>query len=107
MKKNVLLICQSLPNVVCGVGDHLYFVIKHLSKYSNLLNIKILTSNSEKISPNLFSPYISEKFNKWSFFNFLSKIYKFRDFDIIHYQYPIRYPVPRTFFLDYFLFHFS
>lgn len=98
MKKNLLFICQSLPNVVCGVGDHLYFVIKHLGNYSSSFNIKILTSNSEKISPNLFSSYISEKFNKWSFFNFLSKIYKFRDFDIIHYQYPIKYPVPRSIF---------
>ena len=98
MKKNVLFISQSLPNVVCGVGDHIYFIIKHLRKYPNLLSIKILTSNSENISSKFYSAFVSEKVDKWSFFNLFLKLYNDKDIDIIHYQYPIKYPVSRSLF---------
>lgn len=101
-----------MPNVVCGVGDHIYFVIRHLRKYSNSLNIKIITSNSDKINAKLFSSFIFKKVDKWSFINLFSKLYNLDDVDIIHYQYPIKYPVarsllfrliPTSFFLKFFI----
>ncbi len=104
MKKTKLkigFITPAFPTFVCGVGDHIAKLCEELIKLD--LEVYVITSKQVKIDTyyqNLginFYPVIE----KWDFVGW-QKAYKLSRklcFDIVHFQYPIRYPGARSFIL--------
>ena len=49
--KEIYFISPALPKVNCGVGDHVFNIIKSIKKLKMDLAVNIITSESDKIDP--------------------------------------------------------
>ncbi|MFC1656343.1 glycosyltransferase [Patescibacteria group bacterium] len=101
MKNNKLKICfitPAFPTFVCGVGDHIAKLCEELIKF----NIEIHIITSKQIKVDKYYERLGIKFytmiDKWDFAGWKKAyiISKKIGIDIIHFQYPIRYPSRRS-----------
>ena len=99
--KEIYFISPALPKVNCGVGDHVFNIIKSIKKLKMDLAVNIITSASDKIDPTFINANASKnyKLQSWrlgTLIGLLFRLNKNKKDKIFHYQYPIRYPVFRS-----------
>lgn len=99
--RDVYFISPALPKVNCGVGDHVHNIVSSIKKIKKNISINIITSKFDEIDPYLGNDerYSIFRLKSWTIVRFvrlLLDLKKSKKNKIFHYQYPIRYPVPRS-----------